>query len=67
MPFNDTYHHALSIPDKICQCFSVHPLTWLWYLGFTIYGNEGHISTSPGGPEVDYYQEPGVYYYITQG
>ncbi|KAF8960929.1 hypothetical protein BDZ97DRAFT_2035202 [Flammula alnicola] len=56
MPFNGTYRPALIIPVGECQRFSVHPLTWLRYLGFTIYGNEGHISTLPGGPEVEYYQ-----------
>jgi len=53
-----------------CQQFSVHPLTWLCYLGFAIYGKEGHISATPGGPEVDYYQaniQPGIYYYVSQG
>ncbi|KAF8960923.1 hypothetical protein BDZ97DRAFT_1940255 [Flammula alnicola] len=69
MPFNDIYRPALSIPVDTCQRFSVHPLTWLRYLGFTIYGNEGHISTLPGGPEVEYYQAdipPGIYYYVSQ-
>ena len=49
----------------------VHPLTWLHYLGYTIYGNEGHISTLLDGPEVEYYQAdtpPGIYYYyVSQG
>jgi hypothetical protein len=64
------YQPALSIPVDKCQLFSLHPLTWLRYLGFTIYGTEGHISTAPGGPEVDYYQaniQPSIYYYVSQG
>ena len=64
------YQPELSIPADNCQRFSLHPLTWLCYLGFTIYGTKGHISTVPGGPEVDYYQadiQPGSYYYVSQG
>ena len=70
MQFNDVYHHALSIPVDTCHRFSVHPLTWLRYLGFTIHGIEGHISALPGGPEVSYFERDnirGVYYYIAQG
>src|SRR5436853_368202 len=70
MPFDGTYQHALSIPVDICHLFSLNPLTWLRYVGFTIYGSEGHISRSPGGPNVDYYQDniqSGNYYYISQG
>ena len=68
MPIDDIYQPALSIPVDMCQRFSLHPLTWLRYLGFIIYGTEGHISTAPGGPEVDYYQadiKPGIYYYVS--
>ena len=64
------FQPALSNPVDTCQLFSLHPLTWLRYLGFTIYGTEGQISTAPGGPEVDYYQadiQPGIYYYVSQG
>jgi hypothetical protein len=66
MRFDDTYQPALSIP---CQRFSVHPLTWLRYVGFTVDGSQGYISV-PGGPEVDYYQatiQPGIYHYVSQG
>ena len=45
MPIDGTYQPVLSIPVGMCQLFSLHPLTWLRYLGFTIYGTEGHIST----------------------
>jgi hypothetical protein len=68
--FDDTYQLALSIPVDACQRFSLHPLTWLRYVGFTIYGSEGHISLLPDGPVVDYYQatiQPGIYHYVSQG
>lgn len=68
MSFNDVYQAVLSIPVDMCQRFSIHPLLWLRYVGYTIYGNEGHISTLQDGPEVDYYQvpiPPGIYYYVT--
>jgi hypothetical protein len=55
MPIDGIYQSALPIPVEACQRFSVHPLTWLRYLGFTIHGTEGHISTAPGR-EVDYYK-----------
>jgi hypothetical protein len=67
---DDVYHPALSVAVDTCELFSLHPLTWLRYLGFTICGNEGRISTLPDGVEVDYYQaniQPGVYYYVSQG
>lgn len=70
MLFDNEYQHALSIPVDSCQRFSVHPFTWLRYLGFTIFGNEGRIFSSPDGPEVEYYQSiilPGNYYYVSQG
>ena len=70
MKVNGIYHHVLSIPVTACQRFSVQPLTWLRYLGFIIQGNEGYISATPNGPEVNYYQaniQPGDYYYIAQG
>jgi hypothetical protein len=38
-----------------------------YYLDYTIYGNEGYISTSVGGPQVDYYQpaiQPGNYHKV---
>jgi len=55
MSFDSIYQIALSIPVDTCQRFSIHPLPWLrhGYLGFTIYGKEGDISTLPGGPKVD--------------
>jgi hypothetical protein len=68
MSFGDDTLRALSIPVKNCQCFSRRPLAWLRYLGYCIYGKEGHISTVVGGPEVNYNQDTiqGDYYYVSQ-
>jgi len=69
MHLNGIDHHVLSIPVATCQSFSVHPLSWLRYLGFTIQGSEGHIHGKPNGQVVDYLQtdlQPGVYHYIAQ-
>lgn len=71
MPIDDGYHSyqaALSIPVKACQRFSVHPLSWLRFLGYTIYGTEGYISRSPTGRVVRYSElntdlQAGIYYY----
>ena len=70
MPFNGEYMSVLSIPVATSHQFSKHPLAWLRYVGFTIYGTEGYISTLEGGPEVDYSQLndlAGLYYYVSQG
>ena len=67
---HNSYEHALSIPIDECQRFSVHPPTWLRYLGFTICGTEGHISRSQGGTEIEYLEtaiKGGDYYYEAQG
>jgi len=57
MSFDNVYQPVLTIPVEECQCFSKHPLTWLCYIGFTIYGTEGNISLSLGGPAVEYYEQ----------
>jgi len=71
MRCNGAYQPALSIPVDLCQRFSIHPFTWLCYVGFTIHGHEGDIYTVPGGPQpVEYYDatiQPGIYYYVSQG
>jgi hypothetical protein len=41
---------ALSIPLAKCQALAVNPLKWLRFLGYAIYGQEGHLSTSDAGP-----------------
>ena len=67
MPIDGDYQHALSIPVETCRRFSVHPLSWLRYVGFTIYGTEGHIFRSAAGPVVRYSEvdiQAGVYYYM---
>jgi hypothetical protein len=69
LSFNDVYTRALSIPVEKCTEVSVNPLKWLRFLGFTIYGQEGYISTSAGGPEVSDYEtdvQPGNYYFISE-
>ena len=71
--FGDEYQHALSIPVHECQRFSLHPLTWLRFLGYAIYGKEGYISLKRDGEQVANYRPEGVaisagnYYYISQG
>ena len=71
--FGDEYQHALSIPIHTCQQFSLHPLTWLRFLGYAIYGKEGYISRERDGEEVEDYRPGGAaisagnYYYISQG
>jgi hypothetical protein len=69
LKFDNIYRYALSIPVDACRIFSVHPLAWLRYLGFTIYGREGYISTTPEGAEVDYFHgiQSGNYYYVPEG
>jgi hypothetical protein len=71
--FGDEYQHALSIPVDICQKFALHPLTWLRFLGYAIYGKEGYISRERDGEQVGDYRPGGAaisvgnYYYISQG
>jgi hypothetical protein len=69
LQFENVYQPALSIPVDECRVYSFRPLSWLRYLGFTIYGSQGHISTSAGGLEVDYHQDTiqaGNYYYVSE-
>jgi hypothetical protein len=70
--FGREYHLALSIPVADCLRFSYHPLTWLRFLGYAIYGKEGYIALEREGSEVADYRpgapiSPGDYYYISQG
>ncbi|KIL59038.1 hypothetical protein M378DRAFT_15139 [Amanita muscaria Koide BX008] len=61
---------ALSIPLAECSTFAVNPLKWLRFLGFTIYGREGYLSTSKDGPEIDDYTaniEARSYYFVSEG
>jgi hypothetical protein len=48
---------ALSIPLAECGRHAVHPLKWLRFLAYAIYGQEGYLSVSKDGPEIDDYNE----------
>ncbi|KIK06019.1 hypothetical protein K443DRAFT_307295 [Laccaria amethystina LaAM-08-1] len=61
---------ALSIPLDECTTFAVDPLKWLRFLGFAIYGREGHLSLSKNGPDLADYTaaiEARSYFFISQG
>lgn len=46
---------VLTIPINELSHFSIRPLKWLRYVGFTIYGREGVLLfTTEEGDEVDY-------------
>jgi len=66
MPIDETSQLMLSIPVNDYRRSSARPLSWLRYVASTIYaGGEGDISTSHGGPAVNYDQahmEPGTYH-----
>ena len=64
------YQHALSIPISECWTKSTHPLKWLWFIGFAIYGDIGIICKAEDGLEVEDYGvdiEPGSYYFLSEG
>ena len=46
---------ALSIPLNICTTLSLRPLKWLRFLGYAIYGREGHLSLSAGAEPISDY------------
>jgi hypothetical protein len=59
---------ALSIPTKKCETLARHPLRWLRFLGYAVYGQEGEISLSCGGkPVLDYRAklEPRAYHFVS--
>jgi hypothetical protein len=64
---DNTYIPVLSIPVDDCNRFALNPLRWLRFLGYAIYGSQGHISTTADGPPVDYESavEGGAHYYFT--
>src|SRR5882762_1388475 len=66
---NNSYCQALSIPLDDFQLFSLAELAWLRYVAFTIYGREGHISSTRRGPEIEEDEEIEAkkYYYVSQG
>ena len=61
---------ALSISLAPRCTFALHPLQWLHFLGFAIYGHGGYISASKGGTEIDDYEatlEARSYYFVPEG
>ena len=64
---NNTFIPVLTIPIDDCNRFALKPLCWLRFLGYTIYGSPGHISTAPDGLPVDYRLavRGGDHYYFT--
>ncbi|KAG9310480.1 hypothetical protein JVU11DRAFT_9624 [Chiua virens] len=59
---------ALSIPLAECTTFSNSPLKWLRFLGFAIYGQQGYLSKTEGGADLNDYTaqiEPRPYYFIS--
>ena len=64
---DNTYIPVLSIPVDDCNRFALNPLRWLRFLGYAIYGSQGHISATADGPPVDYESavEGGAHYYFT--
>jgi hypothetical protein len=70
LSFSGTSKLALSIPVDRATAFAVYPLKWLRFLGYAIYGREGHLSTSRVGSEIDDYAadiEARSYHFIAQG
>ena len=67
--FDDSSKLALSIPLAQCTTFAITPLKWLRFLGFAIYGQQGRISMSMNGTEIDYTAqiEARCYYFIPDG
>jgi len=61
---------VLLIPKQKCTTFSLSPIKWLRFLGYAIYGREGHISLTDGGESVSDYTsvvEARSYYFISPG
>lgn len=69
------YLHVLSIPLQKCLTFSLKPLKWLRYIGYCLYGRQGHLYSSPTLPSgndshADYdlpLLESRHYYYYSEG
>ena len=60
----------LSIPLSDIQRLCIHPFCWLRYVMFSICGAHGDLSTTPGGPLVDYHSTELAnipYYYTPSG
>jgi hypothetical protein len=70
LSFDDSDKLALSIPLAECERYAIHPLKWLRFLGYTIYGQAGHLSTLKNGPVINSYEvniEARSYYYVSEG
>ena len=70
LSFDDELMHTLSIPVDDCKRFAQHPLKWLRFLGYCIYGTEGNISMSDKGPVVASYEtdvQSSCCYFIPDG
>ena len=64
---NNAYLPVLSIPVDDCNRFALKPLRWLRFLGYAIYGSQGHIcATEDASDRVDYESaiEGGTHYYF---
>ena len=62
--------NTLIIPFDKCTTLSVYPLKWLRFVAYTIYGQEGYISSSQHGDEIKDYTsdiEARSYYYVSDG
>lgn len=61
---------ALSISLAPRCTFALHPLKWLRFLGFAVYGHGGYISALKGSTEIDDYEpnlEARSYYFVPEG
>jgi hypothetical protein len=71
---NGSWRSILTIPNDDFNRFTTRPLAWLRFLGYAIYGRDGHLKTRPNGPQLDsyntgvadlnrryYYQSPGTW------
>lgn len=55
---------------KLPKTFAVNPLKWLRFLGYAIYGQEGHLSLSKNGQDIPDYTaaiEARLYYFVSAG
>jgi len=61
---------ALRIPIDKCYQLAVHPLKWVHYLGYAIFGRRGYLSLSRTGPPITNYTgdiEAQAYYFRSDG
>jgi hypothetical protein len=67
----EQWQPTLRIPSSEFSQYTIKPLKWLRFLGYAIYGQEGHLSLTPDGDSVDV--EPPVlelkttYYFRAEG